>query len=51
MKIHEQGGGIYFTVNQTKKADYDELMNKLKQTINNMIRCGTTTLEIKTGTI
>lgn len=49
MKIHEQGGGIYFTVKETNKADYDVLLNKLKQTVQNMIRCGTTTFECKTG--
>ena len=49
MKIHEQGGGIYFTVRETNKEDYDVLLNKLKRTIENMIRCGSTTIEIKTG--
>jgi len=49
MRIHEQGGGIYFTVRETNKASYEVLLNKLKETVLNMIQCGTTSLEIKTG--
>lgn len=49
MKIHKQGGGIYFTVRETNRTDYDVLLDTLRQRINRMIRCGTTTLEIKTG--
>lgn len=49
MRIHEQGGGIYFTVRETNKSSYDDLLSKLKRTLNEMLRCGTTTVEIKTG--
>ena len=49
MRIHEQGGGIYFTVRETNKASYEDLLDKLKHTLNQMLRCGTTTAEIKTG--
>lgn len=49
MRIHQSGGGIYFTVKETNKADYDVLLGKLKRTLNEMVRCGTTTVEIKTG--
>lgn len=51
MRIHQSGGGIYFTVKETNKADYDVLLAKLKRTLNEMVRCGTTTVEIKTGTV
>ena len=49
MRIHEQGGGIYFTVRETNKSSYEDLLNKLKRTLSQMLRCGTTTVEIKTG--
>ncbi|KAH9419873.1 putative imidazolonepropionase [Dermatophagoides pteronyssinus] len=49
MQIHESGGGINYTVRETKRATESELLQSFLQRINHMISCGTTILECKTG--
>ena len=49
MQIHESGGGINYTVRETKRATESELLQSFLQRINQMISCGTTILECKTG--
>lgn len=48
-KIARAGGGIASTVKMTRKATKQELYNQGKQRINNIIKHGTTTVEIKSG--
>lgn len=48
-KISRAGGGIANTVKMTRKATKQELYNQGKQRINNIIKHGTTTVEIKSG--
>ncbi|TET59614.1 MAG: imidazolonepropionase [Candidatus Stahlbacteria bacterium] len=48
-KIARAGGGIANTVKMTRKATKQELYNQGKQRINNIIKHGTTTVEIKSG--
>ncbi|GAI79727.1 unnamed protein product, partial [marine sediment metagenome] len=47
--IARAGGGIASTVKMTRKATEQELYNQGKQRINNIIKHGTTTVEIKSG--
>lgn len=48
-EIHASGGGIQFTVDQSRKAGFDELYQKGRSIIETMLRHGTTTLEAKSG--
>lgn len=48
-EIKEKGGGITYTVNETRRASFDELYQQSKQRLDNMLRYGTTTCEAKTG--
>ncbi|CAL1301074.1 unnamed protein product [Larinioides sclopetarius] len=49
MDIHKIGGGIYYTVEQTKKASQDELLRLLLARLGEMLRSGTTLVEAKSG--
>lgn len=49
LTILEQGGGILNTVEQTKKASFDELLNKASVNITRMIQHGVLTIESKSG--
>ncbi|XP_041457895.1 probable imidazolonepropionase isoform X2 [Lytechinus variegatus] len=49
MDVHKAGGGIHFTVNHTRNASDDDLYNLLKERLQSMLRCGTTTVECKSG--
>lgn len=49
MDIHNSGGGINYTVKQTRQTSEEELLKCFLKRINLMQRCGTTILECKTG--
>lgn len=49
MDIHKVGGGIYYTVDQTNKASEEDLLRLLKARLNEMLKCGTTSVEAKSG--
>ena len=49
MEILKGGGGIISTVNQTRAASPEELFRQSKERLDKMLKCGTTTCEIKTG--
>ncbi|KAG8197512.1 hypothetical protein JTE90_007250 [Oedothorax gibbosus] len=49
MDIHKVGGGIYYTVDQTTKASEDDLLRLLKARLSEMLKCGTTLVEAKSG--
>ncbi|CAG2120093.1 unnamed protein product, partial [Medioppia subpectinata] len=49
LEIHEKGGGIYYTVSQTQSASEDRLLDLLLARIKDMMSCGTTLLECKSG--
>jgi len=49
MDIHQAGGGIHFTVDHVHKATEEELYQSLKQRLHKMVKCGTTTVEAKSG--
>jgi imidazolonepropionase len=49
MEIHAAGGGIHYTVNHTSKASEKELLISLKERLANALKCGTTTIEAKSG--
>lgn len=49
MDIYAAGGGIHSTVKATRLASFDELYNKAKKTVYDMLSCGVTTLEAKSG--
>ena len=49
MKILKKGGGIFYTVNETRMATNDELLKQSKKRLDNMISHGTTTCEAKSG--
>ena len=49
MDVHAQGGGIHYTVNCVQKATPSELYDSLKPRLHQMLACGTTTLEAKSG--
>jgi len=49
MDILKQGGGIFYTVNQTRKATDKDLIDQSKKRLDIMLRHGTTTCEAKTG--
>ncbi|HEC88076.1 MAG TPA: imidazolonepropionase [Thermoplasmata archaeon] len=48
-EIAERGGGIYYTVEETRKAGRNELKKETMKRVNEMIKYGTTTVEIKSG--
>jgi len=47
--IHKKGGGILYTVNQTRKESFSTLFNKAKNILELMMKHGTTSVEIKSG--
>ncbi len=49
MEIHEAGGGIFSTVEASRKSDADELYAKALNQIRVMAEHGTTTVESKSG--
>ncbi len=49
LEILESGGGIISTVRSTREASFDELVEESSARLDNMLACGTTTCEIKTG--
>ncbi len=49
LEILGQGGGIISTVRQTREASVEQLVEQGILRLNKMLRCGTTTVEIKTG--
>jgi imidazolonepropionase len=49
MDIKQKGGGIDYTVTQTRKASFDDLYMQGKKRLENMLSYGTTTCEAKSG--
>lgn len=49
MEIHKAGGGIYFTVEQTRASSEDDLYETFVTRLKSMIRHGTTLVECKSG--
>nr|KAG5697100.1 hypothetical protein BaRGS_002016 [Batillaria attramentaria] len=49
MEIHKAGGGIYYTVEHTRRATEDALYDLLEQRLRRMLRSGTTFVEVKSG--
>ena len=49
MEIMREGGGIGFTVGQTKLATDEELLELLIERLTRMLQAGTTFVECKTG--
>ncbi|PNR93639.1 imidazolonepropionase [Petrotoga sp. 9PWA.NaAc.5.4] len=49
LEILESGGGIYDTVEATKKASFKELYEKAEKSLNIMLSYGVTTIEAKSG--
>jgi len=49
MDILKKGGGIFYTVNKTKKASEKKLYNDAKKRLDTILKYGTTTLEAKSG--
>ena len=49
MEILEKGGGIVYTVNETRKASDSKLLKESKNRLDNMLSYGTTTCEAKSG--
>ena len=49
MEIAQKGGGIKSTVKKTRQASKDELINLAEPRLDDMIRWGTTTAEVKSG--
>ncbi len=49
MEILKKGGGIFYTVNETRKATNEELLKQSKKRLDIMISHGTTTCEAKSG--
>lgn len=47
--IHNAGGGIYYTVGETRKCPEKELTRLYKQRLSDMLACGTCLVESKTG--
>ena len=48
-QIAKAGGGIWSTVEKTRAASEDELLALAKQRVEWFLRCGTTTIEAKSG--
>ena len=49
LEIMKEGGGILSTVEATRNSSLDELVNKTRNNLDNMLIHGTTTVEIKSG--
>jgi len=49
MEILKRGGGIVYTVNETRKATTNDLLKQSKNRLDNMLSHGTTTCEAKSG--
>lgn len=49
LDILNSGGGIISTVEQTRAAPIEDLVKQSKSRLKKMLRCGTTSCEIKTG--
>ncbi|MCK5258198.1 MAG: imidazolonepropionase [Thermoplasmatales archaeon] len=49
MEILKKGGGIFYTVNETRRATDGELLKQSKKRLDTMISHGTTTCEAKSG--
>jgi imidazolonepropionase len=49
MEILRRGGGIFYTVEQTRKASATQLLQQSKKRLDTMLRYGTTSCEAKTG--
>jgi len=49
MDILKKGGGIVYTVNETRKATNNDLLKQSRTRLDNMLFYGTTTCEAKTG--
>jgi len=49
MDILKKGGGIVYTVNETRKASKESLLQQSKKRLDKMILYGTTTCEAKSG--
>src|SRR5262249_40997055 len=48
-QIAKAGGGIWSTVQKTRAASEDELFESARQRLNWFLKCGTTTIEAKSG--
>ncbi len=49
MEILKKGGGIFYTVNETRRATNEDLSKQSKKRLDTMISYGTTTCEAKSG--
>ena len=49
MDILKKGGGIFYTVNETREASEKSLIDQSTKRLNNMLKYGTTTCEAKSG--
>ncbi len=49
MDVLKKGGGIFYTVNETRKATENDLFNQSKNRLDHMLIHGTTTCEGKSG--
>ena len=49
LEILESGGGIVSTVEMTRKASLDELVEQSRKRLDQMLELGVTTCEVKTG--
>merc|ERR1712198_509485 len=49
MEVHAAGGGIHFTVEKTRAASEQELLELLLPRLRRMMQAGTTTVECKSG--
>jgi len=49
MDILKKGGGIFYTVNETRKATEKNLLRQSKNRLDSMLVHGTTTCEVKSG--
>jgi len=49
MEILKRGGGIFYTVNETRKASPTQLLQQSKKRLDTMLSYGTTSCEMKTG--
>ncbi|QOR36141.1 imidazolonepropionase [Clostridium sp. 'deep sea'] len=49
MEIHKAGGGINSTVQATRKASKDQLVNKATKDLNHMLSLGVTAVDSKSG--
>ncbi|MCI4368600.1 MAG: imidazolonepropionase [Thermoplasmata archaeon] len=48
-EIARQGGGLFSTVRATRRATRPELLRSAGQRLDTMLRCGTTSAEVKSG--